>query len=168
MKLFTWKWPIHMAKEHTGMVRKHKAGWHSRVIQRSLGRWRILGISALAGATLAATAAYAFVWTDAAFYPAQDYSPPAAAGRNPGDIAIFESGPADRPYRNIGGFVAMARAFNLLSSAPTREDVKEALRAKAAAMGADAVIGVRYRSETAGFASRGLMIGEGSAITWKR
>src|SRR5262249_2722100 len=155
-------------KESTGMVSKYKAGWDGRVIQRSLSRLRILGISALAGASLAATAAYAFVWTDAAFYPAQDYSPPAAAGRNPGEIAILESGPANRPYRNSGRLAAMARAFNLLSSDPTREDVNEALRAKAAAMGADAVIGVRYRSEAAGFASRGLMIGEGEAISWKR
>jgi uncharacterized protein YbjQ (UPF0145 family) len=80
----------------------------------------------------------------------------------------MEGGPANRPYRIIGRLVASARAFNLLTSDPTRADVDEVLRAKVAAMGADAVIGVRYRSEATGFASRGLMIGEGEAISWRR
>ena len=148
------------------MVRKDKTGWHDHVILRGFGK--LFGISIFAGASLVATAAYALLLTDAEFYPAQDYSPPAAADRNAGDIAIMESGPANRPYRIIGRLVASARVFNLMTTNPNREDVNEVLRAKAASMGADAVIGVRYRSEATGFASHGLMIGEGEAISWVR
>jgi len=168
MKLFTCKWSIRMTNGSTGMVRKDGAGWHDRVIQRGFGKWRFLGIGVFGSASLVATVAQALLLTDASFYPVQDYSPPAAASRNAGDIAIMEGGPANRPYRTIGRLVASARAFNLLTSDPTRADVDEALRAKAATMGADAVVGVRYRSEATGFASRGLMIGEGEAISWRR
>jgi hypothetical protein len=61
------------------MVRKDKAGGHDRVIQRGFGKWRLFGISVFVGASLATTAAYALVLTDAEFHPAQDYSPSAVA-----------------------------------------------------------------------------------------
>jgi hypothetical protein len=106
------------------MVRKDRAGWQDGVIGRSFGKWGLFGISAVAGARLTATAAYALVLTDAAFYPAQDYSFPVGPSRNAGDIAIMESG-ANRPYRIIGRLVASARVFNLLANDPTREDVND-------------------------------------------
>ena len=91
-----------------------------------------------------------------------------ATAKNPGDIVVMEGAPpAGRYYQVIGTVNVSARSFNLLSSAPTRADVDEALRAEAAKLGGDAVTMVRYRSEGAGLASRAILRGEGSVIAWR-
>lgn len=98
--------------------------------------------------------------------PSGSAGPAAAQGGriNPGSIEIVEGEPESRHYVVVGNVEASGRAFNLLSSNPTRADVDEALRAQAARLGADAVIDTRYRSERTGLMSRGKLSGAGLAV----
>lgn len=110
--------------------------------------------------------ASACVYTDADFKP--NHSEPALATttKNAGDIAISEKS-TDKPHRVLGDVKAYGRSVNLLSSDPTRADLDEALRKEAAKQGADAVILVRYKTESAGLNSKGKMVATGKAIAFK-
>jgi uncharacterized protein YbjQ (UPF0145 family) len=61
---------------------------------------------------------------------------------------------------------ATARSLNLVSSEPTRANVNDELRAKAAKIGADAIVKVRYAADRQGLQDRGFLTGEGQAVVW--
>ncbi len=86
-------------------------------------------------------------------------------GRNAGDVAIYAEGadPA-RPYTVVAKVTAWGRILTAVSSRPTRGDVDEELRAKAAKLGADAVIKVHYHTSRAGVWPRGYMDASGQAV----
>jgi uncharacterized protein YbjQ (UPF0145 family) len=111
------------------------------------------------------------VYATADLHPATADLPARAAAahltKNPGDVAISESNDVGKSYQILGAVTGYARRFSLLSANPTREDVNEALRAEAAKIGADAVINIDYRTESAGLFGqweRGRIVAEGLAV----
>lgn len=63
------------------------------------------------------------------------------------DIKIYEGSPAgDKKYSDLGKVEVSVKKLTIFHKDPTREQANEALRAKAAELGANAVINVRYES----------------------
>jgi len=88
-------------------------------------------------------------------------------GRNAGDVALYdEATKPTRPYTVVANINVWARILTAVSSRPTRGDVDEALRAKAAKLGADAIINVHYRTSYGGIWPRGRMTATGQAVVF--
>jgi len=88
------------------------------------------------------------------------------AGKDPGEIIVSETAIAGHRYKVIGSIESQGRSLNLLSPAPTREDLDKSLRVEAAKRGADAVINVEYQSQREGLASHGKMTATGQAVVF--
>ncbi|MDB5407720.1 MAG: hypothetical protein JWL84_2632, partial [Rhodospirillales bacterium] len=69
---------------------------------------------------------------------------PAVPHKEAGAIQIFESDVTDRKYHSLGDLSVSASKFYIWQMDPTREQVNMELQKKAAKLGADAVILVRY------------------------
>jgi hypothetical protein len=85
----------------------------------------------------------------------------------PDQITLTEGDITDRPYQSLGDIEVTVKKWTIFDSDPTREKVATALREKAAAMGADAVVLARYGTVGIGFASWGQMDGQGRAVVFK-
>lgn len=87
--------------------------------------------------------------------------------RNAGDVALYdEATKPTRPYTVVADVNAWGRILTAVSSRPTRGDVDEVLRAKAAELGADAVINVHYHTSRGGVWPRGRMTATGQAVVF--
>ena len=86
--------------------------------------------------------------------------------KDPGDVVVSETSTIGHRYKVIGSIEASGRSLNLLSPAPTREDLDKALRVQAAKRGGDAVINVVYQSQREGLASHGKMTATGQAVVF--
>jgi uncharacterized protein YbjQ (UPF0145 family) len=85
-----------------------------------------------------------------------------------GDVVVTENDITDRPYSSLGDVSVKVSKWTIFDADPTRAQVAEALRVKAADMGADAVVLVRYGTVGMGFFSWGEMEGEGRAVVFKK
>ncbi len=94
-------------------------------------------------------------------------SKPAKTTKLPSDIIITESDITDRPYKSLGDISVTVRKITIFDSDPTQAKVADALREKAATMGADAVVLVRYGTVGIGLTSWGVMDGNGRAVVFQ-
>jgi ABC-type Fe3+-hydroxamate transport system substrate-binding protein len=84
------------------------------------------------------------------------------------EVIVTENDIADRRYRSIGDVEVTVSKWTIFDADPTREKVNEALKEKAAALGADAVILVRYGTVGMGVFTWGKLEGSGRAIVFER
>ena len=88
----------------------------------------------------------------------------AAPRKAPGQITITENDITNRKYKFLGDIDVTVNKTTIFNQDPTRANVDEQLREKAASMGADAVVMVRYGTAGIGFASWGSIDGKGRAV----
>lgn len=90
----------------------------------------------------------------------------AASGsrRSPGQIQISDRDVVDRKYTSLGDIAVTVNKTTIFNADPTPEMVNQKLREKAAEMGADAVILVRYGKGGVSLMSWGSLEGKGRAI----
>lgn len=79
---------------------------------------------------------------------------------------VTEGDISDRPYTELGTVAAKAGKLTWVSRSPDRSDVDLKLRDKARAMGADAVVRVRYTPTGASAMSWGGIKADGVAIRY--
>lgn len=92
----------------------------------------------------------------------------AAVAKMPGAVIVTENDITDRPYRSLGDIEVTVRKWTIFDADPTQAKVADALREKAAEMGADAVILVRYGTVGIGAFSWGQMDGSGRAVQFQK
>jgi hypothetical protein len=91
-----------------------------------------------------------------------------AASKTPDQLILTEGDITDRAYRSLGDIDVTVKKWTIFDADPTRELVAAALKEKAAAMGADAVVLVRYGTVGIGFMSWGQMDGQGRAVAFQK
>lgn len=91
----------------------------------------------------------------------------AVVHKTPDQILITEKDILDRKYTSLGDISVTVRKVSLFDSDPTPEKVKKALQERAADMGADAVVLVRYGTVGIGLMSWGQMDGNGRAVVFQ-
>lgn len=84
------------------------------------------------------------------------------------NVIVTENDIADRPYVAIADVEVTVKKWTIFDADPTREMVADALRKKAAEMGADAVVLARYGTVGIGLFTWGAMDGQGRAIVFKQ
>lgn len=82
-------------------------------------------------------------------------------------IEVTEKDISDRPYAVLADITAMVNKTTAFHPTPTKEMVNRKLQQKAAELGADAVILVRYGDAGVSFWSWGSLEGKGRAISFK-
>lgn len=85
-------------------------------------------------------------------------------GREPETVLVTETGLANRTFRVLGDIEVTVHKTTIFNKDPTRDMVDAALRKKAAGLGADAVIFVRYGSVGISGESWGSLNGKGRAV----
>ena len=85
---------------------------------------------------------------------------------SPEQVKLTESDILDRSYKSLGDIDVTVNKTTMFHPAPTREQVNEKLREKAAALGADAVILVRYGTVGISALSYGALEGKGRAVVF--
>jgi hypothetical protein len=88
--------------------------------------------------------------------------------KSPDQIILTEGDITDRPYRSLGDITVTVKKWTIFDKDPTRAMVAEALKGKAAQMGADAVVLARYGTVGIGFTSWGQMDGQGRAVVFQK
>jgi hypothetical protein len=121
--------------------------------------------------TLAALAALSLLGGCAEGWSTSQVSnqPSTAAARPPTPvdrIEITEGDIAGRPYKSLGEIAVTVNKVTIFNADPTREMVDRRLRERAAQLGADAVIQVRYGTVGIGLMSWGSLDGKGRAIAF--
>lgn len=89
-----------------------------------------------------------------------------AAQKNPETIVVTENDLPGRPYKVVGDIRVKVNKTTMLNKDPTREDVDQKLKHKAAQIGADAVILVRYGTVGVSLMSWGSLSGNGRAVVF--
>src|SRR5580700_4923236 len=92
---------------------------------------------------------------------------PAKATKSAADVQLTEGDITDRPYTVLGDISVTVRKVTIFDADPNQEKVGQALKEKAASMGADAVVLARYGSVGIGFTSWGVMDGNGRAVVFQ-
>ena len=92
---------------------------------------------------------------------------PAGATKSAADVLLTEGDITDRPYTVLGDVSVTVRKVTIFDSDPTKEKVGEALKEKAASMGADAIVLARYGTVGIGLTSWGVMDGNGRAVVFQ-
>jgi hypothetical protein len=92
---------------------------------------------------------------------------PVAAKKAPADITLSENDITERPYRSLGDIKVTVHKATIFDHDPTRAGVDDALRERAAELGADAVVLVRYGTVGIGALSWGQMDGNGRAVAFQ-
>jgi len=85
------------------------------------------------------------------------------AARSSSAVVIAEDAMEGRSYQEIGPIEVTVKKLTAFHKNPTKEQVNKALVEKAGAMGADAVINVKYKSGV-GLTTWGYMKGSGTAV----
>jgi hypothetical protein len=83
-------------------------------------------------------------------------------------VVLSQNDILDRPYEVLGDIHVTVSKTTVFNSDPTEMSVAEALREKAASMGANALIFARFGSLTISAVSYGTMEGAGRAIRFVR
>jgi len=89
-----------------------------------------------------------------------------ASERDPSAISVLETDIADRKYHSLGDISVTVSKNTIFDSDPTQAQVNDALRKRAAKLGADAVILVRYGTVGMGVFTWGKLDGNGRAIAF--
>ena len=89
----------------------------------------------------------------------------ALAPTNAASVTVSEAD-STRKYRSLGDISVTVNKTTVFNRDPTREDVNQKLREKAAELGADAVILVRYGTGGISMMSWGSLEGKGRAIKY--
>ena len=84
---------------------------------------------------------------------------------DPAKVALSE-GDSNRKYTSLGDISVAVNKTTVFNRDPTREDVNQKLKEKAAELGADAVIHVRYGDGGISLLSWGSLEGKGRAIKY--
>ena len=92
----------------------------------------------------------------------------APAPRQPADIIVTQDDITDRPYRALDDLSVTVAKWTIFDADPTPAKVDQALRAKAAKLGADAVILVRYGTVGIGAFTWGKLEGKGRAVVFTK
>jgi len=124
---------------------------------------RLLGLSVLL-CTLLLTACGTYSTSSST--PASN-APTGHATKTPDQITLTEDDITNRKYTSLGDISVTVRKTTIFDSDPTKELVNEALKEKAADMGADAVVLVRYGTVGIGLLSWGQMDGNGRAVVFQ-
>jgi hypothetical protein len=97
-------------------------------------------------------------------------APPAGklAKTDPAALTLTDKDITDRKYHSLGDIKVTVSKNTIFDSDPTPAKVDEALREKAADMGADAVVLVRYGTVGVSFTSWGSLDGSGRAVVYDR
>lgn len=102
--------------------------------------------------------------------PAAGAQPAAATAAvkptDPASIIVTMGDITDRPYRSLGDISVTVSEWAIFDTDPTPAKVDEALREKAAQLGANAVILVRYGTVGVGAFSWGKLDGSGRAVVF--
>ena len=85
-----------------------------------------------------------------------------------GKIMLSEGDVKDRPYRNLGEISVSVNKTTVFHADPTPALVNDALREKAATMGADAVLDVQYGKVGMSLMSWGTLQGKGRAVQFTK
>jgi uncharacterized protein YbjQ (UPF0145 family) len=88
----------------------------------------------------------------------------AATPVNPARVRVTDSDIVDQRYSSLGDITVTVNKTTIFHPDPTREMVNDKLREKAAEMGADAVILVRYGTGGISLMSWGSLEGKGRAV----
>jgi uncharacterized protein YbjQ (UPF0145 family) len=109
-------------------------------------------------------------WSTSNVSPSGDGTQASVSGpRKPASqIVITENDITNRKYRSLGDIDVTVNKTTIFNEDPTRAHVDEQLREKAAAMGADAVVMVRYGTAGVGFMSWGSIDGKGRAVQFTK
>ena len=89
------------------------------------------------------------------------------ASKPPSEVIVTENDITDRPYVSLGDISVTVSKWTIFDKDPTQTMVAAALQQKAAEMGADAVVLVRYGTVGIGAFSWGEMEGKGRAVAFK-
>jgi len=84
------------------------------------------------------------------------------------DVLVTERDITDRKYRVLGDIDVTVNKTTIFHPDPTRELVNQKLQEEAAAIGADAVILVRYGTVGVSFFSWGSLDGKGRAVAFEK
>lgn len=84
--------------------------------------------------------------------------------KSPSQVTISDSDVVDRRYASLGDISVTVNKTTIFHPEPTRELVNDKLREKAAELGADAVILVRYGNGGISLMSWGSLEGKGRAV----
>lgn len=90
----------------------------------------------------------------------------AVAHKKPEQITLTENDILNRKYKSLGDISVTVRKVTIFDKDPNKETVNQALKEKAAEIGADAVVLVRYGTVGIGLMSWGEMDGNGRAIVF--
>ena len=88
--------------------------------------------------------------------------------KSPADVIVTTNDITDRPYQVLGDIEATVNKTTIFHADPTRDAVNKKLQEEAAAIGADAVILVRYGTVGISLVSWGSLDGKGRAIVFKK
>lgn len=116
---------------------------------------------ALAGAGCAST------WSRGSVERSAQQQASTAPATSAAKVALTESDITDRKYTSLGDITVQVNKLTLFHSDPTPEQVNEKLREKAAELGADAVVLVRYGKVGISALSYGSMEGKGRAVKFQ-
>ncbi|RVU39169.1 hypothetical protein EOI86_07935 [Hwanghaeella grinnelliae] len=86
------------------------------------------------------------------------------ATKAPEDIIVTDEDITDRAYESLGDITATVNKTTIFNADPTPEMVEVELREKAAELGADAVVLVRYGNAGVSLFSWGSLEGKGRAV----
>lgn len=82
-------------------------------------------------------------------------------------VLISEGTLSDQKYKEIGLIEVSVKKLTVFHKDPTKEQADDALREKAVAIGADAVLNVTYKSGI-GFTTWGYMDAEGTGVKFEK
>ena len=85
----------------------------------------------------------------------------------PDSILVTEGDITNRRYRPIGDITVSIAKWLIVNSDPTPADINAALQSKAAELGADAVVLVRYGTTGIGVLTWGKLEGRGRAVAFE-
>jgi hypothetical protein len=94
-------------------------------------------------------------------------NPNARPPKSPDAVTLTEEDITDRPYQIIQDIDVTVSKPHLFADDPTREQVAKGLKKKAAELGADAVVLVRYGTLGMGLFNWGEIKGRGRAIFFR-
>ena len=117
-------------------------------------------------ACVAVFAAGCATWSHTTVDNASPRAATGAAARTPvAQVAVMESD-SPRKYTSLGDITVTVNKTTAFHPAPTRERANQALKEKAAEMGADAVVLVRYGTVGVSLMSWGSLEGKGPAVKY--
>ncbi len=103
--------------------------------------------------------------------PTTGADPAPAAGvpaKVPQSVIVTQNDITDRPYRALGDIDVTVSKWTIFDADPTPAKVDDELREKAASMGADAVVLVRYGTVGIGAFTWGKLEGKGRAVAFTK